>query len=323
MIEKENVIAVNQATRLDRRALSRFVQEGTGEVLVFGLTPPRIAHEREKVEQIAARTLERIRGLDIDGLILYDLDDESDRTDQPRPFPFSATMDPARYLEDWLGDWGGPTIVYRSVGKYDEAAISRWLADQSPEALSVFVGASSATKPVQTSLKRALQVRADQRPDLPLGGVAIPERHAANGTEHLRLRKKQADGCSFFVTQVVYDVLAAKDLLSDYAYSCQADGVQPAPIIITLSLCGSEKTLEFLEWLGIHVPRWVQNELRHDKDPLGFSLGHCLRVAQELSAFCRHLDLPFGFNIESVSNRRVEIEAAVELTGQVRKLLAS
>jgi hypothetical protein len=34
----------------------------------------------------------------IDGLVLYDIDDESDRNPNERPFPFLPTMDPAKYL---------------------------------------------------------------------------------------------------------------------------------------------------------------------------------------------------------------------------------
>ena len=34
-------------------------------------------------------------------------------------------------------------------------------------------------------------------------------------------------GCSYFVTQVVYDVNAAKNLVSDYAYECRDRGLDP------------------------------------------------------------------------------------------------
>ena len=46
---------------------------------------------------------------------------------------------------------------------------------------------------------------------------------------------KQAAGCSFFVTQVVYDVNAAKNLVSDYRYECLAQGLTPVPIVFTFS----------------------------------------------------------------------------------------
>jgi hypothetical protein len=40
-------------------------------------------------------------------------------------------------------------------------------------------------------------------------------------------------------------------------------------------------------------------------------------------AFCRTLGVPFGINVESVSIRRVEIEASVRLARQLRTQLAS
>ncbi len=82
--------------------------------------------------------------------------------------------------------------------------------------------------------------------DLLLGGVAIPERHSRRDNEHLRLIAKQEAGCRFFVTQVVYDVNAAKNLVSHYRYACEERGLAPVPIVFTFSVCGSMKTLEFL-----------------------------------------------------------------------------
>lgn len=43
--------------------------------------------------------------------------------------------------------------------------------------------------------------------------------------------------------------------------------------------------------------------------------------ARDLITFCRRLELPFGINVESVTIRKVEIEASVELAREVRGLL--
>lgn len=303
--------------------LRRLIEDGRGEVLLFGLTPPRLSATPEKVGEVAGRTLARIDSIDVDGVVLYDLDDESDRTDDPRPFPFSPTMDPSQYADTWLQPSPGPTVIYRSVGKYTPEQLSDWMRAQEPGLMTVFVGASSQGKQVRTSLREAMRLRRELRPDLLLGGVTIPERHSQRGVEHERLLSKQASGCSFFVSQVVYQVETAKDLASDYVYAAREQGVRPAPLIFTLSLCGSAKTLEFMRWLGVDVPSWVSNEILRDQDPLRFSLERCVRVAEELTDFCRYLELPFGFNVESVSNRKVEIEATVELARRVRGVLAS
>jgi hypothetical protein len=299
--------------------LQRRIADRTGEFLVFALTPPKLATAPEQRRGIAEVTLERLRPVGIDGLILYDIDDESDRNPGERPFPFLPTMDPAEYLARDLVGLDVPAIVYRAVSKYAEDDLRSWLREQdSNRALSVFVGASSSGKAVATSLSRAYELRTEVRPDLPLGGVAIPERHGRTGHEHLRLIDKQAAGCSFFVTQVIYDVNAAKDLISDYHYECAAQNLPPVPIAFTFSVCGSMKTLAFLRWLGIDVPRWIANELRHAEDTLEASYEQAVAAATELIAFCRRVGVPFGLNVESVSIRKVEIEASVRLAARLR-----
>lgn len=290
----------------------------SGELLLFAVTPPRMTTGPGEAAEIARVTLERLRALPIDGLVLYDIDDESDRNPEERPFPFLPTIDPADYLARDLGGLEVPAIVYRAVGKYEEERLRCWLEQQDPaRALAVFVGSSSRGKPVATSLDRAYELRTQLRPDLPLGGVAIAERHARQGDEHLRLIAKQEAGCSFFVTQIVYDVNAAKDLISDYRHECAARSVEPARIILSFSVCGSLKTLEFLRWLGVTVPRWIENDLRHADDTLDASYAQAVATALELIDFCRRLDVPFGLNVESVSIRKVEIEASVRLAGRL------
>lgn len=302
--------------------LVRRIDHGEGEFLLFALTPPRAATGRERVQQIADTTIARLHPLDLDGLILYDIDDETARNPAERPFPFSPTLDPADYLANNFTNWPTPVIVYRAVGKYAPSELRTWLGDQDPaRVLAVLVGGASSKVHGLTSLARAHGLRREANPDLPLGGVAIPERHSRRDDEHLRLLAKQDEGCRFFVTQVVYDVNAAKNLVSDYHYECAARGRAPAPIVFTFSVCGSMRTLDFLRWLGIDVPRWIENDLRHATDTLEASYQLAITTATELMAYCRKLGVPFGLNVESVSIRREEIEASVRLAQQLRTQL--
>jgi hypothetical protein len=292
------------------------------ELLFFAVTPPRLTVTPERAQEIADVTRKRLAPLGLDGLVLYDIDDESDRNPEQRPFPFLPTIDPATFRAEHLTDWGTPVVVYRAVGKYAEDDLRAWLeAQDADRALTVFVGASSRHKQSATSLARAQELWAQTRPDLRLGGVAIPERHTRRGEEHLRLIAKQEAGCSFFVTQVVYDVNAAKNLVSDYRYECAARGLEPVPIVFTFSVCGSVRTMEFMGWLGVDVPRWIQNDLRHADDTLEASHEHSLGSARELIAYCRRMGVPFGVNVESVSNRLTEIEASVDLAQQLEREL--
>ncbi|GHJ43545.1 hypothetical protein Cs7R123_08870 [Catellatospora sp. TT07R-123] len=319
MPEQTTTAAAEDAVRPPLRTL---LTEAHSGILLFGITPPRRSATPDEIRQIAAVTTARLALLDVDGLVLYDIDDEQDRNPDERPFPYLPTMDPAEFQAGYLTDWRKPVVVYRCVGKYPEADLRSWLGGTDAEqVMSVFVGASSSQKTVHTSLPRAQRLRHETRPELLLGGVAITERYVRSRDEHLRLAAKQAQGCTFFISQVVYDVDATKSLVSDYFHTCREQGVAPRPIVFTLSVCGSLKTLSFLKWLGVGIPRWLENALLHAPDPLAESYEYCLGAARELAAFCRRLGMPFGFNVESVSIRKVEIEASTALAAEVRTLL--
>lgn len=304
-----------------RRALAQALEAGD-EILLLGLTPPRASVPSTDAATIAEVTLGRLAGLDLDGLVLYDIDDEGDRNPDQRPFPYLPTMDPAAWHADHLGAWRLPVVIYRCIGKYPAADLSRWLRTvPTDQVMSVFVGPSSSAKPVLTRLDEAHALRDHLRPDLTLGGVAITERYIRRGDEHLRMLAKQDRGSSFFVSQVVYNVDATKSLLSDYFHACAERGVRPRPVLFTLSVCGSVKTLAFLRWLGVDIPRWLENSLSRSPDPLAESFEQCVANARDLAAFCRRLGAPFGFNVESVSIRKAEIDASIQLAKEIRAML--
>jgi hypothetical protein len=291
-------------------------------VLLYGMTPPRLSTTPTQADEIARVTLRRLEAVPLDGLILYDVDAEADRSPDPRPFPFMPMMDPAVYLQQHLSGWAGPVVVYRAVGKYTEAELSRWLTEVDPDrVLTVLVGAASRRQTVKTRLADAYRVHAALERGPALGGVCIAERHDGAGLEHARMLGKQELGCAFFVSQVCYDVDLTRDLLSDYAYSCRDTGVAPRPVVLTLAACGSLKTLEFMSWLGIDVPRWLRTQLSRSDDPLTESYEQCLTNARTLIAFCRRLGIPFGINVESLTNRKVEIDASVSLAREIGDLL--
>ena len=186
-------------------------------IVLYGITPPKKGTSLEKIEEIATRQMERLQGLNIDGLILYDIQDEKSRTSVERPFPFIETLDSFSYSRDYLSDLAVPKVIYRSVGKYSETELSKFIEDAAVQKdLTVFVGAASKSQEVTLSMKGAYDLKQQVDQEILLGGVTIPERHQAKGDEHIRVFNKIAQGCSFFVSQGVYDVNASKNFLSDY-----------------------------------------------------------------------------------------------------------
>jgi 5,10-methylenetetrahydrofolate reductase len=291
-------------------------------ICLYGITPPKQATEPSALAAIAQQQAERIGSLRADGLILYDIQDESERTKEPRPFPFLPTLSPEHYARDHLRAVQVPKIVYRAVTSDSRTTLAEWLAavEASGEPrFSVLVGApSSQLSTGRLKLSEAYALTRQCAPSLVLGGIAIAERHNRTFDEHHRMLAKMDHGCRFLVTQAVYDVTPTKSLLSDYALALDERGLQPIPIIVTFSPCGSARTLDFMKWLGISFPRWLENELRHSADILGESVTLAAGIFQELLDFARQKRIPLGINVESVSIRKPEIEASVELFHSLR-----
>ena len=111
-------------------------------------------------------------------------------------------------------------------------------------------------------------------------------------------------------------------MLAAYADECEARGITSVPVVFTLSVCGSLKTLDFLEWLGVKVPGWMRRDLRRAESTLAASLELSRSIAVDMVQYGRRLGVPVGLNVESVSSRRVEIDAAVALSLVLRGTLA-
>lgn len=290
--------------------------------LTYGLVPPRAAWEEERVAEVARKQSARLRSLPIDAVVVYDVQDESARTDEPRPFPHMRCVDPAAYAFQHLADVEVPKIVYHSVPNGDQEDLDRHLeAVGRAGGLAVLVGAPSRASRGTMSLGEAYAYRRRHHPDVGIGGVMIAERHRRARTEHERMLGKVDQGCSFFISQAVYSSEATKDVLSDLELACdQAERPIP-PVLVTLTPCGSPRTLAFIEWLGVYVPPWFHNELLHSSDMLSTSVELGVGVFRDLHEFATRKGIPLGCNVESVSLRRDEIEASVELVERIADVL--
>lgn len=298
--------------------LTEKIRNRENGIVLYGIVPPKKGTGEDKVREIAAKQVERLRPLKIDGLVLYDIQDEKSRTDEERPFPFMATLDSFDYSRDHLKELGVPKIIYRAVGKYSKDELTAFLTHASgTENAAVFVGAASRGQEVTMTISDAYKLKSQVGKELLIGGVTIPERHLSKGDEHLRVFNKIAQGCSFFISQGVYDVNASKNFLSDYYYYGKENNIPLAPIIFTLTPCGSVKTLQFMKWLGISIPRWLENELIHSEDILQKSVDCSEQSFRELQTFAAEKNIPIGCNIESVAVRKVEVEASIELLRRV------
>jgi len=300
--------------------LKRKILQREPGIITYGITPPKKTNSPEKNIEIASKQVDRLNGLDIDALVIYDIQDEAERTSQTRTFPFLPTIDSNVYGMNYLKNLKIPKIIYKAVGKYNESELVNFINTDCNDNFSVFVGASSSKQINTMRLDDAYGLCKRYGSRIILGGVTIPERHIAKYNEHLRVIKKIDNGCKFFISQAVYNLEASKNFLSDYYYYCQTNSMDMVPILFTLTPCGSLKTLEFMKWLGINIPRWLENDLKNSEDILNKSVEVLKKQFVELLDFSKYKKIPIGCNVESVSVRKVEIEASIQLVKDIKKI---
>ena len=293
-------------------------------VLLYGTTPPRSGSADDVVRGVGVKLAERLQRVPLDGVVVYDIQDESGRTNEQRPFAFTGTVDPRSYSRLIRELSGKPTITYKCVGLMDEPAWDAWLAESARDYGIRFL--SIVGRPVSgigypLALSRAIRLATEHASRLNVGAVVIAERHSQQRSESARMLAKGLLGCTYFVSQTVYQPHATERLLRDYARDCRGAGVEPHRVILTFSPVGREKTLAFLQWLGVRVPEETARSILGAANPLAQSIEICRANLRRILERAHNAGIPLGVNVESVSINRDEIDASIDLAHALKEIL--
>ena len=296
-----------------------------GLVRLYGTTPPRADASEQAIDDAALKLSARLAPLPLDGVVVYDIQDESGRTATARPFAFSGTVDPRDYGRLLTRLSGRSTVTYKCVGELDEAGWLAWLDASSrgygAGALSI-VGRPTSGVRYPLALSRAIGLAAAHAAGFIVGGVVIAERHSVHRSESARMLAKSMEGCSYFISQTVYHAQATERLLKDYLRDCRGAGIAPRRVVLTFAPCGHEKTMAFLKWLGVRVPVETERAILEAAKPITKSIEICRDNLRRILAHDYFDEIPLGINVESVSIRRDEIDASVELFHALAEVLA-
>ncbi len=292
--------------------------------LLYGTTPPRLGTPQGDVEAAADKLAARLQGLPLDAVVVYDIQDETGRTQLARPFPFVRTLDPRAYARLLVERCGRPAISYKGLGALDEAGWNAWLDESARDYGTRFisvVGRPTSGVRYPLGLSRAIRIAAQHAAGFTVGGVVIAERHTAERSEAARLLAKGIEGCAYFISQTVYHAPPTRQLLRDYLRDCRGAGVDPRRVILTFAPCGRGKTLAFLRWLGVIVEPETEQAIFGAANPLAKSIEICRDNLRRILDEPYREHIPLGVNVESVSINRDEIDASVELFHVLRETL--
>ena len=296
-------------------------------VAFYGTTAPRADLPPARVTKAADKLSDRIRNLPLDGLVVYDVQDEPGRATEPRPFPFLPTLDSRVYAKMLHDRTAQPVITYKSIAGMSHTAWEPWLTKTNEEYginfLSLVGMSSSQNHTSGISLAQATQVAAAHPAHFTLGGVVIAERHSPTRSESDRIMHKARNGCRFFISQAIYDAEKTIKLLTDYHALCQREGVPPTRIVLTFIPCGRAKTLDFMRWLGVGIADETMQAILDAPAPITKSIDICCENLRAILDQPYAQQLPLGINVESISINREEIDASIDLFHALQGVLQS
>src|SRR5918995_1509899 len=154
------------------------LRDASQRVLLYGTTPPRAGTPPDQIDAAADKLAARLAGLPLDGVVVYDIQDETGRTSQPRPFPFVGTVDPRGYARLLMQRTGRPAIAYKALGMMDEPQWRAWLAATKNDAIQFLsiVGRPTSGVRYPLPLSQAIRIASEPEWGFAIGGGGIAER---------------------------------------------------------------------------------------------------------------------------------------------------
>mmetsp|Transcript_7458 Transcript_7458/g.18497 ORF Transcript_7458/g.18497 Transcript_7458/m.18497 type:complete len:388 (-) Transcript_7458:2282-3445(-) len=299
-------------------------------VFLLGDVPPGEGTPPGKCQQIADKFLQRSRVLASDGFIVYDIQDEPGRSDMERPFPFRRVMDSSAHAALLARSSGRECLVYKCVADPDfDGWLQRARDDHGHSAINVVGRPSSEGIYEGPTISEAME-KVNATENMHFGCVCIAERHTleaaeargkAYPTEHLNMLRKQKAGSEWFISQAVYDAEPTIRLLRDYAAICKQAGVTPKKVVLTFAPVSRAKTINFVKWLGVRVPKEAEELILNAERPVEKSVEFLCGILRNILSECLGVGVPLGISCESVSIFKSEIDGCHALFRQLQGIL--
>lgn len=167
-----------------------------------------------------------------------------------------------------------------------------------------------------------------------LGGICIPTRgmvqrgnrtFTANPTLELRkMLEKEVAGISYHVTQILYETSNLERMFELYKQECERNGQHAKRILLGVTPITGAKNCEFLEWLGVVLPKEVKEYILNGNEAVTErSIKYVIDMLKRFfdKIYRRDNNAKFGVYVESVQQK--SLGASVELFGRLRESLIS
>lgn len=288
------------AGRSSNGAKPSFASRLSRQPVVVEVVPPSVRAAPAQIEQALKHVEGLLEGCDVDAVNVPEVLGSS-----------FQSMDPLEFGLLVHERLGVEVIVNKVV--VHEPKFAQWIDRvlAAPIASAVLVGGERSgiyyPGPSVLEANRLARQRAEAagRPDFPIGNITLP----ARPREALRMLEKQKAGCTYFTSQIIYEIGSANAHLQAYDDVCGLSDLAPRPVFYAFSPAATQQDILFLRYLGVHVPPAVEDKIRASP---GQEAAASLAVIEEIwsdlleASRTRKLSVPLGIIVETVSRHNAE-----------------
>jgi len=221
------------------------IQDLARPVILYELIPPKAGIAEELETQV-----EVVRGLAglVDAINIPEIIEESRQGERRSRLP--ERIEPRAFARAIQEAAGMETVINRVTVREKAESQRDWLKETyevyGVRNLVLVGGESGSMEYPGPNVLETAALASKSGLDFFLGGISIPSR----SREAARIRRKYEHGLRFFTTQVLFDPNDTVDLL-------QALNGLDVRIFLSFAPVTNLRDVEFLQWLGVDVPRNV------------------------------------------------------------------
>lgn len=304
--------------------------------LLFEIVPPEKEKREARLKQHTACLNQLLNEIEVDALNIPEIQDESKKNDKgERLSPYKKRVQPRNYAKSLSREFDTEFIINRVAVKHSHHHQEKWMLETYHEfdiKNIIIVGGESSrieyegpsvttgNKIVKEYLNRGkFRYKEGEIPptDFTIGNICIPTRRRDDLDEPERMYHKLRAGADFFTSQIIAEPDFPISLMKDFSELLIEEEIDPPMIFWSFSPISSQIDVNFLRWLGVHIPEKTENLILGSSNPASASAELLQTVWEKMLDFNRQLPvpIPMGINISVMGLRNFEngIRLAKEL----------
>lgn len=292
--------------------------------IFFELIPPEKGNKEKRLQQHTECVDYLLGEIEVDAFNLPEIQDESPKGENgKRRNPHKERISPRSYVRNLSQRYDAEFIINRVIVKQPHEVQEEWLLETHNEfdiQNVILVGGESSkiqypgpsvpdgnslAKDYLNSGRRRYAGGEIEPTDFTIGNICIPTRRKEDFDEPERMLKKVQTGADFFTSQIIAEAQSPVSLLKDFSNLLIEERQTPPVIFWSFSPIAEKKDVDFLRWLGVHIPSDVEEKILGSDDPASTSIDLAQRIWEKIHDFNNQLPLPIpmGINISVMGLR--------------------